>query len=71
MYLIKINMIGPEISETGLDIRCHCFSRPCHGLGCQNKLIPDSLQAVTDILFTDRISSGRINIIDPAAHHIL
>lgn len=49
--------------KTLLNIFSHSFLCTCHGLCGNYKSVPDTFQCISQIFFTDRISSGCINII--------
>ena len=49
--------------KTLLNIFSHGFLCTCHGLCGNYKSVPDTFQCISQIFFTDRISSGCINII--------
>ena len=69
MYLIQIYIICTEVSKTCLDICCHCFFCSGHGLCCKHEFVTNPFQPISNILFTDGITSCRINIVDSFLCH--
>ena len=71
MELVEVDVIGTEIFEAGLNIPCHALFVPCHGLGSKNQLIPHPLNGLAQIFFTDRITPGRVDVVDACLPHLL
>ena len=63
MYLVKVDVSGAQIGKAGFDIRCHGLPGPGHALGGQHKFVPDALQRVAQIAFTDGVAPGGVDVI--------
>ena len=71
MDLIQIDVIGLQITQADVDVLCHGLAGAGHTLGCQHELIPDALQCIAQIFFTDGIATGGVDVVDTGIHQLM
>ena len=64
MYLIQVDVIGTKTRKADINILCHGIHGAGHALGGQHEMLPDPLQRLTQVAFTDGIAPGSVDIID-------
>ena len=62
--LVQVDVVRAEIVQAGFQVLLHGLLRQPTALGGQDKLVPDALQAVADVLFADGIAPGGIDVVD-------
>ena len=65
VYLIQVNVVGAQIVQADVDVLGHGLLGAGHALGCQDKILPDALQGLTQVAFADGITPGGVDVVDP------
>ena len=63
--LVKVNVVRSQVFQAGLNVCRHGVPGPGHTLGGQDKILPDALQGVAQILLADSIAPGCVNEVHP------
>ena len=69
MELVKVNVIGAQIVQTAVNVRCHLLFCGSSALGGKNKMLPNALQRKAQIFLADGVAAGGIDIVHALRHH--